>query len=147
MDDLSMDLLRLAGRGYCCAQIMLKLALAGQGRENPELVAAMAGLCDGAGDREGTCGVLTGGACLIALQAAKGADHEAASDRLPLLLAEYREWFAATVGGRFGGSSCAAIAGEGPPDQAVCGGLLAEAYRFLAGLLPGRDWTGGGRHG
>ena len=44
MNEYDLDILRLGGQGYCCAQIVVLLALEMQGVENFGLVRAMAGL-------------------------------------------------------------------------------------------------------
>ncbi len=135
MNDIAFDILKLAGQGFCCSQIMLHLALDAQGQSNPGLIRAMSGLCHGLATNLGPCGVLTGGVCLIAYHAGKGHAGEEASDRLPLLLSEFEEWFRLTAGQRFSGIHCADIVVGGSPDPQVCGGLLAEAYQYAIGLL------------
>ncbi len=135
MNDTDFDILKLAGQGFCCSQIMLQLALDIQGTANPGLIRAMSGLCHGLASSLGPCGVLTGGACLIAYFAGKGHAADQASDQLPLLLSEFEDWFRQTVGQRLGGINCADIVSDGSPDPQVCGGLLAEAYHHALGLL------------
>jgi hypothetical protein len=114
---------------------MLYLALDVQGQSNPGLIRAMSGLCHGLATNQGPCGVLTGGLCLIAYHTGKGHAGEEASDRLPLLLSDFEEWFRQTAGQRFSGISCADIVSDGSPDPQVCGGLLAETYQYVLGLL------------
>jgi len=136
-DDLDLNLMRLSGAGYCCSQIMLLLGLEEMGRSNPDLVRSMAGLCHGMGDCAGPCGVLTGGVCLLALHAGKGLDQEEADERLPLLLAELRDWFEQTAQSEFGGISCNAIIGGecGQPDPQRCGSLLSRTYARIREIL------------
>ena len=131
MDDISLRLLQHHAAGLCCSQIMLALALEEQGRGDADLVRAMAGLCNGLGDCAGPCGVLSGGACLLASYAAKGAAEETAHERFPLMLQTFTDWFRETMSGRFGGVTCGEIMGLencGRPDPQRCGGILAEAY-------------------
>ncbi len=135
MNEYDFDILRLGGQGYCCAQIVVLLALEMQGVENPGLVRAMAGLCNGCASNQCTCGVLTGGACLLAYYAAKGSPEEQASDTLPLMLEELSEWFSGYAGERFGGITCDAIVPDGKPDQARCGGLLSDCYGQILRIL------------
>lgn len=45
MKEYDLDILRLAGQGYCCTQIVLQLALELQGRENPGLIRAVSAMC------------------------------------------------------------------------------------------------------
>jgi hypothetical protein len=128
MNDYDMDILRLAHEGYCCAQIILHMALDVQGLSNPGLIRAMSGLCHGFTFTKGTCGALTGAACLIAYHAGKGKAEEDAHHRLPLMLSELSEWFEQTVGTRFGGINCSNIVSDGRPDTTLCGGLVADCY-------------------
>ena len=135
-DDTGLQMMELAGRGYCCAQIMVLLALGEMGRENPDLVRAAGGLCNGLGDCSGPCGVLTGAALALGLHAGKGADAEEADERLPLMLEELRDWFAAATA-QYGGISCGSILGRecGQPDQIRCGTLLSDATARVREIL------------
>jgi hypothetical protein len=137
MDDLSIHLMQLAGKGYCCSQILVLLALDAQGRQNPDLVRAMSGLCLGVGNSGGTCGVFSGAACLLALYAGKGADEERADEKLPLMFAELTEWFTETVGGAYGGVTCTDILGEGErrPEPGRCGAILLSSYQQILQIL------------
>ena len=69
MHPLMMDLLPLVRQGYCCSQLLVQLLVQAQGREVPDLVRALHGLCHGIGQSGGPCGLLTGGACVLALLA------------------------------------------------------------------------------
>lgn len=151
MDETLMEIAPLAAQGYCCSQIIVQLALRAQGRENPGLVRAMGGLCRGLGAcREsgcGVCGILTGGACALALYTGKGADAEPPHERAELLQSEFVDWFVTRTHSQYGGSACADILGDdsGRPDLTRCGGLLAEAWAMLVGILNenGLDVTAG----
>lgn len=135
MNGSEIDILRLAHQGFCCAQIMLQLALDLQGRENPGLIRAMSGLCHGLASTQGACGVLTGGACLLAYYTGKGRAEDEADERLPLLEQEFEVWFRETCRQRFGGSNCIDIVKNGQPEPQTCGGLLLEAYDRAIALL------------
>jgi hypothetical protein len=137
LDDTGLRMMRLAGAGFCCSQILVLLALEDMDRENPDLVRAMAGLCNGLGDCSGHCGVLTGACCLLGLYAAKGAPDEEPDDRLPLLLSELTDWFRETAQAEFGGISCAQINGGecGRPHPERCGGLVARTYARTLEIL------------
>lgn len=128
MNEYDLDILRLHTQGFCCAQIIVLMALEMQGVENPGLVRAMSGLCVGFSSSQGACGALTGAACLIASYAGKGTAAEEADDRLPLMLSELAEWFEEYATARFGGISCSAIVPDGRPDASVCGGMVSECY-------------------
>lgn len=131
MDDISLRLLRLAGSGLCCSQIMLALGLEEQGDHDPNLVRAMAGLCNGLGDCSGPCGVLTGGLCLLALHAGKGGPEEQEHERFPLLLQTFGDWFKEELCAPYGGCACGDILGPencGRPDHQRCGSIMSAAY-------------------
>ena len=135
--DLNLDVIRLTSRGYCCSQVLLRLALEFQGRSNPELVRAAAGLCMGIAESGGTCGILSGAACVLALYAGKGSDEEKTDEKLFLMYSELTEWFEETVGKQHGGLTCTHILGEGPrrPDPGVCGGILIDTYKKVLDIL------------
>ena len=135
MNEYDLDILRLHTQGFCCAQIIVQMALEMQGVENSGLVRAMSGLCVGFASPQGACGALTGGACLVAYYAGKGSAAEEADDRLPLMLSELAEWFEEYATARFGGISCSAIVPDGRPDATVCGGLVSECYGKVLTIL------------
>lgn len=137
MNDIGFRLIQLAAKGYCCSQILAILALEAQGRENPDLVRAMAGLCMGAGNSGGICGVFTGASCVLALYGAKGIDTETAADKFPLMLAELGEWFKQSACASFGGTSCKDIIGEDTrrPDPNRCGQLLVDTWGRILQIL------------
>lgn len=136
-NDALMDILPLAARGYCCSQILGLLALAAQGRENPDLVRALGGLCHGVAESGGACGILTGGACVLSLYVGRGTDAETPHERAALVLTSFADWFTERATKAYGGSTCAAILGEGvtKPDMNRCGVLLAEAWAMLVSIL------------
>lgn len=76
MNPMMMELLPLVHQGYCCSQLLLLLMLQAQDKQNPGVVRAAQGLCHGIGQSDGPCGLLTGGACALALVAGKGAENE-----------------------------------------------------------------------
>lgn len=131
LSDLFFEILTLKKGGYCCSQIIMKLALRELGQENPELVRAMAGLCFGAGSTEGGCGILT--AAVSALSLSLGT-AELPDPRLPLLLSELADWFNARTEGAYGGTSCAAIL-EASPNKRACAELLVATTEKLRALL------------
>ena len=127
-----------AQKGYCCSQILLLLALESGGRSNPDLVRSMAGLCNGLGYSGEMCGVLSGGACLMAFYAGKGTDEEQQNEYLTLMISELVEWFREKIGGKYGGISCREILGENStkkPDQNICGDILVETYVMTTAIL------------
>ena len=146
MNEYDLDILRLGGQGYCCAQIVVLLALEMQGVENFGLVRAMAGLCNGCASNQCTCGVLTGGACLLAYYAAKGRPEEQANDVVPLMLEELSEWFNSYAGAQFGGITCDAIVPDGKPNPTVCGGLVSQCFGQIMRILVDHGFDPGAEH-
>ncbi|MGE4298484.1 MAG: DVU_1555 family C-GCAxxG-C-C protein [Desulfovibrionaceae bacterium] len=131
MDDTALRMMQMAASGLCCSQIMIALALDAQDRDNPDLVRAMAGLCNGMGDCSEACGALAGGSCVIALYAARGAAHETEHERYALMAAELADWFRDTVGKAYGGVRCCQILGNedcGQPHRERCGGIVARTF-------------------
>lgn len=135
-------LLELGGKGYSCAQMVLIGGLRLMGRDNPELVRAMAGLAQGGGCSGELCGALSGGLCLIALHTAKGADAEEALAESVPLMDELVEWFRTELC-KGGAITCDAIlgafSGDGPAcrgmDASLCGNLVGRTWEKAVGLL------------
>lgn len=141
MDETSLRVMQLAAQGFCCSQIMIQLTLDDMGEENIGLVRAAAGLCDGLGIGD-LCGVASGGACIIALYAAKGSGEENALDAYPLLLSEFMDWFKA--------NSCSdqqnpvtrcddILAATGGKNVESCGNLMLQARQMILQLLTDHD--------
>jgi len=127
LNDLFFEIMTLKQAGYCCSQIVMKLALRELDRDNPELVRAMAGLCYGAGSPEGTCGVLTAATCALALSLG---DSEIPAATLPSRLSELADWFKKQGEGTYGGTRCGEIL-DASPNQRACGQLLAATVTHL----------------
>lgn len=128
MKEYDLDILRLAGQGYCCTQIVLRLALELQGRENAGMIRAVSALCHGFPNTDGACGALSGAACLLGYYAGKGRPDEEEDERLALMLAELADWFAGYSASKFRGISCGELVGDGKPDPTVCGSLISDCY-------------------
>jgi hypothetical protein len=141
MDDILIQMLQLGQKGYNCSQIIMQLGLEVRGETNPQLVRAMGGLAYGCGTGRGSCGVLTGGCCLLALYAGKGSDEEVPSERLDLMLQELNDWFATRTGCDHGDMSCDVIVGEAGPaaSRQRCGALVAETYAKVMAILVAND--------
>jgi hypothetical protein len=137
MDDTMIRMMRLAQKDYTCSQILILLALEARGEQNPALVRAGAGLAYGCGTGKGSCGVLTGGSCVIALFAGKGSDEEQESDKFTLMLQDLSDWFSEHVGNKYGGIECQAIVGDEGPTAARqrCGAILGETYAKVMEIL------------
>lgn len=134
---MTIRVMRLASQGLYCSQIMMALALETAGRSNPELVRSLAGLAFGCGFTRGTCGVLSGAACVLALFAGKAGPGEEESPTLLPMLEELGDWFAGQAGGEGGAVSCEAIMGDAAAraPQQQCGTLAVSAFGKVLELL------------
>jgi hypothetical protein len=139
MDDTSLHMMELSQKGYHCSQILLSLALEAQGKRDPDLIRAMAGLATGVGEGAGTCGTLTGAACMVALYAGKGQDAETEMDEFRLMLAELWEWFENEVCAQYGGVTCDDILRDGAPMKQRCGPIIAATYSKVMEILVEHD--------
>lgn len=147
MNNAMFRMLELATKGYYCSQILLTLGLENRGQSDPDLVRTMAGLAHGAGFGKGTCGALTGGACLLAYYAGKGSDEEQENENFMMMRSQLAEWFTESVGEQYGGIDCETIVGDGEDMQIRCGQIVGGVYAKVMALLEeyGIDPTGGGR--
>lgn len=137
MDDLMIRMMQYGQQGYSCSQILILLGLEARGCDNPDLVRAMAGLAYGCGSGSATCGVLTGGCCLLAFLAVNGDDSAKPVPELPDMLQSLSDWFVRRAGRSHGGISCEAIVGEAGPaaSRQTCGALVMETYGKVLEIL------------
>lgn len=139
LSDIQLQSLQWAGKGYCCSQIMVGMALEFSGVENQQLIRAAEGLCSGMSKCDGACGLLTGGALLLGLYAGHDAATEEKDDHLPVMLESFTEWFSQKTTEQFGGIDCGKILGDNcdnpVPDTTICGGLLVDSFMFIDTLL------------
>lgn len=126
---------QLATQGFCCSQIMLILGLDSQESENPSLIKAMHGLCGGIGRSGKTCGALTGGACLIGLNAGKGTPLESGHPKINVMINELLEWFEETQGS----IECDGILDhsldEGTEYPVQCGNIVSATFSKVQEIL------------
>lgn len=135
VDEL-LRMLELSGQGFHCSQIMLFLGLESQGKTDPDLIRAMAGLAGGIGFCGDTCGALTGAACLVALFAGRGSPDEEEHPRLNLMISELVEWFTNEFSECYGGIQCRQILAEDPRNQTVrCPAIVTRTYQKAKSLL------------
>ena len=134
MDDTTLQMIRLKSKGYCCAQIILVLALETQGKTNVDLVRTAGGLCFGINWSGEVCGALSAGTCLISLYAGKGADEEEADDRYSNMMGELIEWFTLRADEEYGGTRCHEIL-EKFPDRSICSLIVADTYKKCMDIL------------
>lgn len=144
MNDDGLRMMELGLQGFHCSQILLQLALEAQGKQNPELIRAMSGLVAGLGCGK-TCGVLTGGCCLLGLYAGKGTAESPPDERLGEMLRRFVEWFDVEYTRRYGGINCADILADDPRNQLTrCPSIVLESLQELKRILEesGFDFAG-----
>jgi C_GCAxxG_C_C family probable redox protein len=149
MDDLAFQMFKLANSGYCCTQVMMKLALEAEGKENEDLLRAVNGLCMGVGHTQKTCGLLIGGIAILGLYAGKGNDLEYPKPEYSGMVDEYREWFES----EFGSTECVDIIGVcSMTDYATnqdyrlkCGDTLKKSYEKIQEILRDHHFEFGSR--
>lgn len=134
MDDAIFRLMKLKAQGFCCAQMILLLALEAQGKTNADLVRSVGGLCFGINDSGEVCGALSGGACLISLYAGKGSDEEIADGRCTPMLSELVNWFKEAADEEYGGTRCDEILDKFP-DRSMCGRIVADTFEKCMDIL------------
>ena len=126
-------IMELSREGLYCAQIMVQLALDAEGKENPELIEAVRGLCGGFAWSGGPCGALSGGACLLSLLG-RGLEISEREE----LVAEFHRWFAGRTA-QFGGEDCNDITGGDRGNMfSVCPGVIIDSYEKCVELLSER---------
>ena len=123
-------------QGFHCSQILLILGLERQGKVNPDLVRAMAGLANGLGDSGKLCGVLSGAACLIGLYSGRGTLEEKDHARLNLMIQNLVDWFEEKFGALYGGIDCNTILNDDPWNKMLrCPNLTIETYVKVLEIL------------
>lgn len=119
-------------QGFLCAQIMAKIALEIDGKENPDLIRAVSGLNVGMGRTGGACGVLTGGAVALGYFTGHGSLDELPHRRATEIIAAYVNWFRET----YGTDTCDGLIGSDYSRcSSVCPGLIQAGYEKLIDLL------------
>lgn len=134
MDDLMFQLMKLKAKGYCCAQMIVILALEVQGKADADLVRSFGGLCFGINESGEVCGALSGGACLVSLFAGKGGDEERHHEAYPIMMAELVDWFRNKAAQEYGGARCDEILARFP-DRSMCGRIVADTYLKCTEIL------------
>ncbi len=136
---------KLANCGYCCSQILIIMYLESNEIENIPLVKAMAGLCAGVGNTGKTCGVVTGGACLLGLYAGKGLATDVRDDNLKKMIQEFVQWFEE----EFESTECADIItvdvlndiNEKEAYPIKCGNIMQKSYNKINEILKEHDYA------
>ena len=123
-------IMELSRQGLYCAQIMVQLALDAEGKENPELVQAVRGLCGGFAWSGGPCGVLSGGVCFLSLLG-----RELPAEEKIELIGQFHAWFRERTE-QYGGENCENIERGDPGNMlTICPGLIVDSYEKCVELL------------
>lgn len=149
MDDMEFQLFKLRSSGYCCTQILVKMALDAEENANPDVIRAVNGLCMGIGGKQMTCGLLTGGIAILGLYAGKGGDREQPHPDFFKMVEEYTDWFE----DEFGSTECRDLIGECSmaeykSNQSLlmkCGNMLMKCYEKVQEILRDYDFEFGSR--
>lgn len=120
------------GKGFHCAQIILRVALHARGEENEALIRAMTGLGNGLGGTGNVCGALTGAVCMLSLYAGRAAEDEEPDYQLNEMTEALVGWFEET----YGSLECEEITDNSASKKAiVCPALTARTYDRAMELL------------
>jgi len=149
MDNMAFNMFKLVNAGYCCTQIMLKMALDEEEKENEDLLRASNGLCMGIGSTQKICGVLTGGIAILGLYAGKGNDMEYPKPEYSSMVDEYTEWFESV----YGSTECSDIIGvctitdytTNQDYRLKCGDILVKSYEKVQEILGDHNFEFGSR--
>lgn len=138
---------KLSAQGYCCTQIMLKMALEEEGIENYDLIKSANGLCNGIAGRQKTCGILLGGIMIIGLYAGRGKDEEYYNENYGDMVHEFTDWFEE----EFESIDCIDIIGVNKFDDGEnkymlkCGDIIIKSYEKVIEILSKNDYEFGVR--
>ncbi|MDI9517914.1 MAG: C-GCAxxG-C-C family protein [Bacillota bacterium] len=108
MSDIFERILEYSQKGYSCSQVILLIALESEGKENQDLVRAVAGLRRGLGGSGEVCGVLSGGMCFLSYFGGRGSDDEVENENLKIMFKELYDWFVEYTA-EYGGINCKQI--------------------------------------
>ncbi len=121
---MSDRVLEMQMEGYCCSQMIMQWGLEHLGKDNPDLIAAMAGLCGGAKQGE-ICGSLSAAICFLYLWTKD-------KDLALKLSQELTEWFHEV----YGSVRCFdIIKGDAGNKPVVCPPLIENTYIKLMDLI------------
>ena len=136
MNDVNERMMELGLQGFGCSQILVLLALEAQGKENPDLVRAISGLHGGLGFCGKVCGALSGGCCVLALYAGKGAPDEMEDASCGPMIRQLVEWFEQEYEPQYGGIDCANIMNNDPRNRlARCPQVVLSTLEKVKELL------------
>lgn len=136
-NEIAFKVFKLSALGYCCTQIMLKMALDEEGSNNEDIIRSANGLCNGIGGRQSTCGILIGGIMIIGLYAGKGRDDKYYKENYGDMVHEFTRWFEE----EFESMDCIDIIGVNKFDDGEtsymlkCGHIIIKSYEKVIEIL------------
>ena len=135
MDELYMEMLELSSKGYYCSQVIIKIILGVEEKENSDLIRAMGGLIGGLGFNQKICGALTGGVCALGYFASKGEDDEIEDENLNKMVKELIDWFEGE-GSNNKGLDCKDILdGDFNNKNKICPSLVKDTFEKVINIL------------
>lgn len=135
MDELYMEMLELSSKGYYCSQILMKLILDLEGKENTDLIKSMGGLIGGLAFNQKICGALTGGVCILGYFGSKGEDDEIEDENMNIMVKELIEWFE-NEGSDNKGINCGDILdGDFDNKAKICPNLVLNTFEKVVEIL------------
>ena len=136
----------LGKQGFYCSQILMKMALDLQGRDDPAAVRAVEGLAGGLGFVGETCGALTGGAAVLGLYAGRAYEEEDDDVNLVFMIEDLVKWFKEGYGAEYGGIACREILSSDPSSSVTrCPLMVAGTYQKVKELLVQRGFDLAGK--
>lgn len=140
MDELYMEMIEMSSKGYYCSQILMKIILKIEGKDNSDLIRSMGGLIGGLGFNQNICGALTGGCCIIGYFASKGDDDEVEDENLNIMIKELIEWFE-NEGSNKKGVNCKDILdGDFNNKTKICPNLVLNTFQKVIEILNRYDY-------
>ncbi|OXS30307.1 MAG: hypothetical protein BCS36_12010 [Desulfovibrio sp. MES5] len=124
-DSDAKDIQALLQEGLCCSQAIVTMGLRLRDEENPSMVAAASGLCQGMYAGE-ACGCITSAAQVLALV---GGPRNA-----PLMIPQLLEWYDQISREKFSGQTCMEITG-GVLRPDICMPLVVETWQAVREIL------------
>lgn len=122
---MNQDIMQYKLKGYCCSQTIMAMGLEKLDKENPDLIQAMAGLCNGVW-QEKICGTLSAGVCLLCLADPYAADKT--------YITELADWFEDS----FGSTECSDLIKDNPLAKIeTCPMIIDATFTKICELL---DW-------
>jgi hypothetical protein len=126
----------LMSQRFVYSQVIMKMGLALQGKENSDLIKTIHGLGGGLGYSGDVCGVLTGGVCLLSLYAGRGTADEEDLPGLMFMIQNLIRWFDQEYARPHGGNHCLNLVNNQPGVMAsLCPGMVAATFQKVKELL------------